>query len=160
MLTKKEAIIQSTSAVAEGNCHKKKCSTEEHFYLNLFYLFVTKINFWASTIYLRIWCITFVHTYKYITNIYILAFMCHHNTFLLYCSIEDTSLGKWNKVTHASIFISFVMMVLMAFGGYATFTQNVQGNMYTFCNCALSTFPPFFRAFVRIKMILRMEMVL
>ena len=86
--------------------------------------------------------------------------MCHHNTFLLYCSIEDTSLGKWNKVTHASIFISFVMMVLMAFGGYATFTQNVQGTMlYTFCNCALSTFPPFFRAFVRIKMILRMEMV-
>ena len=84
---------------------------------------------------LRIWCsiITFVHIgipkiYYYII---FLAFMCHHNTFLLYCSIEDTSLGKWNKVTHASIFISFVMMVLMAFGGYATFTQNVQGIYHT-----------------------------
>ena len=53
--------------------------------------------------------------------------MCHHNTFLLYCSIEKTSLDKWNQVTHASIFISFVMMILMAFGGYATFTGFVQG---------------------------------
>lgn len=83
---------------------------------------------------MRIWCITFVHTCILllpILYIYFLAFMCHHNTFLLYCSIEDTSLGKWNKVTHASIFISFVMMVLMAFGGYATFTQNVQGILCT-----------------------------
>ena len=55
--------------------------------------------------------------------------MCHHNTFLLYCSIENTSLTKWNQVTHASIFISFGMMLLMAFGGYATFTGYVQGKV-------------------------------
>jgi sodium-coupled neutral amino acid transporter 11 len=53
--------------------------------------------------------------------------MCHHNTFLLYCSIENTSIAKWNKVTHASIFVSFITMILMAFGGYATFTGYVQG---------------------------------
>ena len=55
--------------------------------------------------------------------------MCHHNTFLLYCSIDNTSLTKWNKVTHASILVSFITMVLMAFGGYATFTESVQGDL-------------------------------
>ena len=34
---------------------------------------------------------------------------------------------KWNKVTHASLFISFITMTLMAYGGYATFTSSVQG---------------------------------
>ena len=55
--------------------------------------------------------------------------MCHHNSFLLYCSIENTSLTKWNKVTHASILLSFLTMILMAFGGYATFTGKVQGDL-------------------------------
>jgi len=57
------------------------------------------------------------------------AFMCHHNTFLLYCSIDNTSMSKWNKVTHASLFISFITMTLMAYGGYATFTSTVQGDL-------------------------------
>lgn len=55
--------------------------------------------------------------------------MCHHNTFLLYCSIDNKSLAKWNKVTHASIMISFITMILMAFAGYATFTGHVQGDL-------------------------------
>ena len=126
--------MQNTSAVAEGNWHKKSVPLKNIFIYTSLLFICDKINFWASTIFLRIWCITFVHTCILllpILYIYFLAFMCHHNTFLLYCSIEDTSLGKWNKVTHASIFISFVMMVLMAFGGYATFTQNVQGILCT-----------------------------
>ena len=61
------------------------------------------------------------------------AFMCHHNSFLLYESIANTSITKWKKVTHVSISISFIMMVSMALGGYATFTGQAQGrDMFTF----------------------------
>ena len=97
-------------------CDKNKFLSQHYIFEDLVYYFCSYILISTLLLY-------------YIYNI--LAFMCHHNTFLLYCSIEDTSLGKWNKVTHASIFISFVMMVLMAFGGYATFTQNVQGILCT-----------------------------
>ena len=45
---------------------------------------------------------------------------------------------KWNKVTHASLFISFITMTLMAYGGYATFTSSVQG-MYMYVMVSIST---------------------
>jgi solute carrier family 38 (sodium-coupled neutral amino acid transporter), member 11 len=31
------------------------------------------------------------------------AFMCHHNTFLIYQSMEDSSFEKWERVTHFSV---------------------------------------------------------
>ena len=50
---------------------------------------------------------------------------------------------KWNKVTHASLFISFITMTLMAYGGYATFTSSVQG-MYVILIQYLDTLVPLF----------------
>jgi amino acid permease len=37
------------------------------------------------------------------TGIMAFAFMCHHNTFLIYQSMRDSSLEKWEKVTHISV---------------------------------------------------------
>lgn len=37
------------------------------------------------------------------TGIMAFAFMCHHNTFLIYQSMKDSSLERWEKVTHLSV---------------------------------------------------------
>lgn len=83
------------------------------------------------------------------------AFMCHHNTFLIYQSMRDSSLEQWEKVTHISVgwvlsaccpffhchlrfififydFKSFAWVVATLFGitGYATFTTLSQGNLF------------------------------
>jgi len=57
------------------------------------------------------------------------AFMCHHNTFLLYGNMRDTSEKTWAKVTHWSLAGSFVAMVIVAVAGYVTFTGNTQGDL-------------------------------
>ena len=53
--------------------------------------------------------------------------MCHHNTFLIYGSIEDANERRWEVVTHASILTSLVVALLFGIAGYATFTAYSQG---------------------------------
>ncbi|XP_059488031.1 putative sodium-coupled neutral amino acid transporter 11 isoform X2 [Neocloeon triangulifer] len=57
------------------------------------------------------------------------AFMCHHNTFLIYHSMEGASQKRWDTVTHISVGVS--ALVSFAFGaiGYATFTDWAQGDL-------------------------------
>ncbi|CAG9769925.1 unnamed protein product [Ceutorhynchus assimilis] len=57
------------------------------------------------------------------------AFMCHHNTFLIYSSIADPSQKKWETVTHASILTSLLVACLFGIAGYATFTAYSQGDL-------------------------------
>ncbi|XP_032674959.1 putative sodium-coupled neutral amino acid transporter 11 isoform X2 [Odontomachus brunneus] len=57
------------------------------------------------------------------------AFMCHHNTFLIYGSIERATQQKWDVVTHWSLFTSFVIAATFGIVGYATFTSYVQGDL-------------------------------
>uniref|UniRef100_A0A146LLI3 Putative sodium-coupled neutral amino acid transporter 11 n=3 Tax=Lygus hesperus TaxID=30085 RepID=A0A146LLI3_LYGHE len=57
------------------------------------------------------------------------AFMCHHNVFLLYGSIENPDQSKWDKVTHYSVFVSFMIACLFGVTGYATFTGMSQGDL-------------------------------
>ncbi|KAL1128999.1 hypothetical protein AAG570_013531 [Ranatra chinensis] len=57
------------------------------------------------------------------------AFMCHHNVFLLYSSIEDPTQQKWDKVTHYSVFSSFIVGCLFGIIGYSTFTGYSQGDL-------------------------------
>ncbi|XP_046660531.1 putative sodium-coupled neutral amino acid transporter 11 [Homalodisca vitripennis] len=57
------------------------------------------------------------------------AFMCHHNVFLLYSSIEGASQEKWDKVTHFSVSASFIVTVAFGLVGYITFTGYVQGDL-------------------------------
>ncbi|XP_012263229.1 putative sodium-coupled neutral amino acid transporter 11 isoform X2 [Athalia rosae] len=57
------------------------------------------------------------------------AFMCHHNTFLIYGSIERVTQQKWDVVTHWSLFTSFIVAAAFGIAGYATFTAYVQGDL-------------------------------
>ncbi|XP_014489244.1 PREDICTED: putative sodium-coupled neutral amino acid transporter 11 isoform X2 [Dinoponera quadriceps] len=57
------------------------------------------------------------------------AFMCHHNTFLIYGSIERATQQKWDVVTHWSLFTSFLIAAAFGIVGYATFTSYVQGDL-------------------------------
>ncbi|XP_077264572.1 putative sodium-coupled neutral amino acid transporter 11 isoform X1 [Temnothorax americanus] len=57
------------------------------------------------------------------------AFMCHHNTFLIYGSIERATQQKWDVVTHWSLFTSFLIAAAFGIAGYATFTSYVQGDL-------------------------------
>ncbi|CAG0922298.1 unnamed protein product, partial [Notodromas monacha] len=57
------------------------------------------------------------------------AYMCHHNSFLLYNSMDERSLEKWEKVTHISVAASAVFIVIFGTFGYATFTGLTQGDL-------------------------------
>ncbi|XP_046986455.1 putative sodium-coupled neutral amino acid transporter 11 [Schistocerca americana] len=57
------------------------------------------------------------------------AFMCHHNTFLVYSSIKDGNQQLWNKVTHISVTTSYIVTLLFGIAGYATFKQFSQGDL-------------------------------
>ncbi|CAG9859656.1 unnamed protein product [Phyllotreta striolata] len=57
------------------------------------------------------------------------AFMCHHNTFLIYSSIADANQKKWETITHASIFVSLVVALMFGIAGYSTFKALSQGDL-------------------------------
>ncbi|XP_068082105.1 putative sodium-coupled neutral amino acid transporter 11 [Anabrus simplex] len=57
------------------------------------------------------------------------AFMCHHNTFLLYESMEIADQHTWNNVTHVSLFSSWIIAAMFGVMGYATFTGHTQGDL-------------------------------
>lgn len=58
---------------------------------------------------------------------FIAAFMCHHNTFLVYQSMRNATLERWEKVTHISIGFAWVVAALFGIAGYATFRALSQG---------------------------------
>lgn len=62
-------------------------------------------------------------------GVYAFAFMCHHNTFMIYSSMRNTSQEKWQKVTHISISTSLLISLVFALVGYGTFTGYVQGDL-------------------------------
>lgn len=70
--------------------------------------------------------------------------MCHHNTFLIYSSIEDANQKKWELVTHASILTSLIVACLFGIAGYTTFkafsqgARNVQKKINRWQNCLFS----------------------
>ncbi|XP_057664123.1 putative sodium-coupled neutral amino acid transporter 11 [Diorhabda carinulata] len=57
------------------------------------------------------------------------AFMCHHNTFLIYSSLADASQKKWEIVTHISILTSLVVAIMFGIAGYSTFKAYSQGDL-------------------------------
>lgn len=72
---------------------------------------------------------------------YYLGFMCHHNVFLLYDSIEGASQTIWNCVTHFAVTISFLLMVAFGLVGYATFGNLTQGTMVSFLKMDNTAYP-------------------
>ncbi|KAM9802930.1 putative sodium-coupled neutral amino acid transporter 11 isoform 1-T1 [Syngnathus typhle] len=55
------------------------------------------------------------------------AFICHHNSFLIYASLEKPTLTNWTRVTHVSVGSSLIISATFALAGYVTFTGYTQG---------------------------------
>lgn len=53
--------------------------------------------------------------------------MCHHNSFLIYDSLEEPTEKRWGIVTHISVGFAMVCTFVLGITGYATFTGFTQG---------------------------------
>ncbi|CDS12393.1 hypothetical protein LRAMOSA04587 [Lichtheimia ramosa] len=57
------------------------------------------------------------------------AFVCHHNSFLIFGSLKQPSLNRFAIVTHWSMVIAFVTCFTLAVSGYLVFTDKTAGNI-------------------------------
>ncbi|OCK94050.1 uncharacterized protein K441DRAFT_660871 [Cenococcum geophilum 1.58] len=57
------------------------------------------------------------------------AFVCHHNSLLIYGSLKKPTIDRFARVTHYSTGISMVACLIMALAGYLTFGDKTQGNV-------------------------------
>ncbi|XP_035914226.1 putative sodium-coupled neutral amino acid transporter 11 [Anopheles stephensi] len=57
------------------------------------------------------------------------AFMCHHNTFLVYQSMQNATMERWEKVTHISVGFAWLVAALFGIAGYCTFRALSQGDL-------------------------------
>ncbi|CAO1623606.1 unnamed protein product [Sympodiomycopsis kandeliae] len=57
------------------------------------------------------------------------AFVCHHNSLLIYASLKEPSMDKFGKVTHYSTAIACAALTAMSVAGYWTFTDKTLGNI-------------------------------
>ncbi|KAK7542183.1 transmembrane amino acid transporter protein-domain-containing protein [Phyllosticta citribraziliensis] len=57
------------------------------------------------------------------------AFVCHHNSLLIYGSLKKPTLDRFARVTHYSTTVSMIACLIMALGGYLTFGDKTQGNV-------------------------------
>ncbi|NXT06666.1 AVT2 protein, partial [Prunella fulvescens] len=58
------------------------------------------------------------------------AFICHHNSFLIYGSLEEPTLKNWSQVTHMSVALALIISVVFAASGYMTFTGYTEGDIF------------------------------
>lgn len=57
------------------------------------------------------------------------AFVCHHNSLLIYGSLQRPTMDRFATVTHFSTGVSMLACMMMALGGYLTFGDKTQGNV-------------------------------
>ncbi|KAF4553292.1 Transmembrane amino acid transporter-like protein 7 [Elsinoe fawcettii] len=57
------------------------------------------------------------------------AFVCHHNSLLIYGSLHKPTMDRFAKVTHMSTSISCVACLAMALSGYLNFGSATKGNI-------------------------------
>ncbi|KAF9042872.1 transmembrane amino acid transporter protein-domain-containing protein [Rhodocollybia butyracea] len=57
------------------------------------------------------------------------AFVCHHNSLLIYGSLRTPTLDRFTQVTHVSTLISLFACATLAISGYLVFTEKTQGNI-------------------------------
>ncbi|KAK0386919.1 hypothetical protein NLU13_5232 [Sarocladium strictum] len=63
------------------------------------------------------------------------AFVCHHNSLLIYGSLRTPTIDNFSRVTHYSTGISMAACLIMALAGFLTFGDKTLGNV-------LNNFPP------------------
>ncbi|KAF4776935.1 transmembrane amino acid transporter [Colletotrichum scovillei] len=57
------------------------------------------------------------------------AFVCHHNSLLIYGSLKTPTIDRFSRVTHYSTGISMVACLLVALAGFVTFGDKTLGNV-------------------------------
>jgi sodium-coupled neutral amino acid transporter 11 len=57
------------------------------------------------------------------------AFVCQHNTFIVYNSMRNANLKRWRKVSHSSVFTSFILCLIMGLGGFLSFGSYTEGDV-------------------------------
>lgn len=57
------------------------------------------------------------------------AFVCHHNSLLIYGSLRTPTLDRFSAVTHVSTALSLVSCCTLAVSAYLVFTDRTQGNI-------------------------------
>ncbi|OHE97063.1 transmembrane amino acid transporter [Colletotrichum orchidophilum] len=57
------------------------------------------------------------------------AFVCHHNSLLIYGSLKTPTIDRFSRVTHFSTGISMVACLLVALAGFVTFGDKTLGNV-------------------------------
>lgn len=57
------------------------------------------------------------------------AFVCHHNSLLIYTSLKTPTINNFSKVTHYSTTISLIFCGLLALSGFLTFTSFTEANI-------------------------------
>ncbi|KAG1734746.1 amino acid transporter [Suillus paluster] len=57
------------------------------------------------------------------------AFVCHHNSLLIYGSLKTPTLDRFARVTHISTIISLVACCTLAISAFWVFTDKTQGNI-------------------------------
>ncbi|XP_028603252.2 putative sodium-coupled neutral amino acid transporter 11 isoform X1 [Podarcis muralis] len=58
------------------------------------------------------------------------AFICHHNSFLIYGSLKEPTLSNWARVTHVSVSFAVFVSLLFATCGYVTFREYTEGDIF------------------------------
>ncbi|KAL7809045.1 transmembrane amino acid transporter protein [Trichoderma gracile] len=57
------------------------------------------------------------------------AFVCHHNSLLIYGSLKTPTIDNFSRVTHYSTGVSMLACLIMALGGFLTFGDKTLGNV-------------------------------
>ncbi|ROV95763.1 hypothetical protein VPNG_08745 [Cytospora leucostoma] len=57
------------------------------------------------------------------------AFVCHHNSLLIYGSLKTPTIDRFSRVTHYSTGVSMLACMLMALAGFLTFGDKTLGNV-------------------------------
>ncbi|KAE8353926.1 amino acid transporter [Aspergillus coremiiformis] len=57
------------------------------------------------------------------------AFVCHHNSLLIYGSLKKPTLDRFAMVTHYSTAVSLLMCLIMGISGFLFFGSQTQGNV-------------------------------
>ncbi|KAJ5673910.1 Vacuolar amino acid transporter 2 [Penicillium macrosclerotiorum] len=57
------------------------------------------------------------------------AFVCHHNSLLIYGSLKKPTLDRFATVTHYSTGVSLIMCLAMGIAGFLSFGSKTQGNV-------------------------------
>jgi len=74
---------------------------------------------------------TIIYPTKLVRSISVIsfAFVCHHNSLLIFSSLKEPSMDKFGKVTHYSTMIAAVAAIVMSVGGYWSFEEKTLGNI-------------------------------